>query len=60
MKFEEKFITLHDVVQIVGFKKSTIYKMIRKGFFPPPVKIGRSSRWKLSDIKEWMEKFSSA
>jgi len=60
MKFEEKFITLQDVVQIVGFKKSTIYKMIKKGVFPPPIKIGRSSRWKLSNIKKWMEQFSSA
>jgi prophage regulatory protein len=59
MKFEEKFITLHDVVQIVGFKKSTIYKMIRKGFFPSPVKIGRSSRWKMSEIRQWMENVSS-
>lgn len=60
MKFEEKLLTLKEVVDLVSFKRSTIYKFISQGSFPKPLKIGRSSRWKLSDIKEWMEKFSSA
>jgi len=60
MKFEEKLLTLNDVVQIVGFKKSTIYKFIKSKNFPKPVKIGYSSRWRLSDIQKWMEKVTSA
>lgn len=59
MKFEEKFITLKEVVEICGFKKSTIYKFIKTRNFPQPLKIGKSSRWKLSKIMEWMNQFSS-
>ncbi len=58
MKFEERLLTLREVVDLVSFKRSTIYKFIREGTFPRPLKIGRSSRWKLSDIKKWMEQFN--
>jgi len=53
-----KFITINEVINIVGFKKSTIYKFIKTRSFPKPVKIGRSSRWKLSDINSWLKQFS--
>jgi len=53
----ERFLTINEVVNIVGFKKSTIYKFIRNKTFPKPIKIGRSSRWKLSDINNWLNQF---
>ena len=55
----EKFLTIKEVVDLVGFKKSTIYKFIKEGKFPEPVKIGISSRWKLSSIQKWMETLAS-
>jgi len=58
MKLEERLLTISEVVKIVGFKKSTIYKFIKKGKFPKQVKIGKSSRWKLSDINKWLEQFN--
>ena len=60
MKFEEKLLILKEVVNIVSFKRSTIYKFIKQGSFPKPLKIGYSSRWKMSEIRQWMENFSSA
>jgi prophage regulatory protein len=56
----ERLLTLKEVVNIVGFKKSTIYKFIKEGKFPKQIKIGHSSRWKLSDIQEWMKQVTSA
>ena len=56
----EKFLTISEVVNIVGFKKSTIYKFINEKKFPKPIKIGKSSRWKLSDIQQWMNSVTSA
>jgi prophage regulatory protein len=32
-----------------------IYKMIQQGDFIKPIKLGRSSRWRLSDIKVWLD-----
>jgi prophage regulatory protein len=53
----EKFLTINEVTKIVGFKKSTIYKFIKNNGFPRPVKIGKSSRWLLSDINKWINQF---
>jgi len=54
---EEKFLTVREVSEIVGFKISTIYKFIKTKNFPKPIKIGYSSRWKFSEIQQWMENF---
>jgi len=51
----EKLLRLSEVMEIVGFKKSTIYKYIRNGDFPKQIKIGKSSRWKHSDIQNWIK-----
>jgi predicted DNA-binding transcriptional regulator AlpA len=56
---EEKFLTIKDVTDKVGFKTSTIYKYMKMGIFPKPVKFGKSSRWKLTDIEQWMKKIIS-
>jgi prophage regulatory protein len=53
----EKFLTINEVTKIVGFKKSTIYKFIKNNAFPRPIKIGKSSRWLLSDINNWINQF---
>ena len=40
----------------LGLSKSTIYKMIQAGTFPPPKQLGlRSVAWLESDISAWMD-----
>jgi predicted DNA-binding transcriptional regulator AlpA len=46
---------LPEVLQVTGISKPQLYKLVRLGAFPPPVKIGRSSRWPRSEIREWLE-----
>ena len=53
-----RLLTIKEVVNIVGFKTSTIYKFIKTKNFPKPVKIGKSSRWKLLDVNNWIEQFN--
>ena len=38
----------------VGMAAPTIYELIRKNEFPPPVKRGRSSLWIESEIDAWI------
>ena len=40
---------------ITGFSAKHIYHLINEGKFPAPVKIGRASLWRLSDINQWLE-----
>ena len=39
---------------ITGFSAKHIYPLINEGKFPAPVKIGRASLWRLSDINAWL------
>jgi prophage regulatory protein len=34
--------------------RSSIYALIQRGIFPPPLKIGRSSRWLADEIDAWL------
>ena len=51
----EQLLTIKEVIQTVDFKKSTIYKFIKQKKFPKPLKFGKSSRWKKSEIEIWIK-----
>lgn len=50
----ERLINLDEVERITGFRSSYIYSKIQKSEFPKPVKIGAASRWKFSEIQQWV------
>lgn len=50
-----RLITLSTVMEMVGFARSSIYKMMGQDRFPKPVHVGpRSVRWIESEIREWI------
>ena len=40
---------------ITGFSSKHIYSLIKIGHFPAPVKMGRASLWRMSEINSWLE-----
>jgi len=48
-------IKLPEVCRQVGLGKSSIYEMIAAEAFPPPIKLGRYSRWSQIEIQGWVE-----
>jgi predicted DNA-binding transcriptional regulator AlpA len=44
----------------VSMGRSRIYALIDECKFPPPIKIGRSSRWLKSEIDSWITEQASA
>lgn len=40
---------------ITGFSAKHIYSLIKIGHFPAPVKVGRASLWRMSDINSWLD-----
>lgn len=56
----KNFNKLTSLVTRVGLSKSTIYKMIKAGNFPPPKQLGmRSVGWLESDIQAWIDSRTS-
>jgi prophage regulatory protein len=46
---------LKDVLAATGLPRSSLYGMIARGAFPPPIRLGaRSVGWPARDILEWI------
>lgn len=52
-----RILKLKQVVTTVGLAKSSIYRKIQVGTFPPPIKLGgvRASGWLSTEVDEWIE-----
>ncbi len=50
-----KFLRMSEVEDKIGYKKSWIYKAVKDGQFPEPVKLGQRAIAFIEDeIDEWM------
>ena len=50
------FARLPIVIQATGLGRSTIYRLVANGVFPPPVHLGpRAVAWRWSDLDRWSE-----
>ncbi|MEJ2124710.1 MAG: AlpA family phage regulatory protein [Alphaproteobacteria bacterium] len=56
----EQLLRMHDVVTRIGLKKSSIYAKIQQGSFPRPVKIGRATLWRASELDAWIATHQSS
>lgn len=51
----DSILRLHDVLEISGASRSSIYLWVSAGIFPPPVKLGaRAVGWRRSDVQRWL------
>ena len=50
---EERYLRLEEVVDLMGASEASIYRWVKNKTFPAPHKFGKSSRWLLSEIKEY-------
>ena len=51
----DHLLHLREVIALTGFSRSSIYRKMRDGSFPEPLKIGvRAVRWRESEIKAWL------
>lgn len=45
---------------ITGFSAKHLYQLINENKFPKPIKLGRASLWRLSDVNRWLESHTSS
>ena len=51
-----RLVRMNELSHIVGYKPWSIYRLIRLGDFPRPVKLGqRAVAWRESDINDWID-----
>ncbi len=57
----ERFLRLRDVMEKVGLGRTTIYRMIQEGRFPPPVHpTSNTAVWPMSDLDAWIGQVKQA
>ncbi|RBP83045.1 AlpA family phage regulatory protein [Marinomonas rhizomae] len=50
-----------EVERLTSLRKTTIYRLIREGKFPKPVRISSMRvAWRMKDIEEWIESLDPA
>lgn len=50
-----KVLRIYEVLDRVGLSKSTLWRYIGEGEFPPPIKLGpRASGWIEQEIDDWI------
>ena len=53
---DKKFIKLPTVMDLTGYRRTSIYQKVAEGTFPAPVKLGpRAVAWVSEEIEEWMD-----
>ena len=51
----ERLLRREEVERRCGLARTSIYRMMRAGIFPEPVKVGpRAVRWAESEIERWV------
>jgi len=55
IEFDSPYQTRKQVESLFKISPATIYRWIKEGKFPTPVRLGANIvRWKASDIEAWM------
>jgi len=51
-----KLLKLYEVAELLSVCKSQVYNLVKQGYLPKPIKIGkRGSAWLQSDIDSWFK-----
>lgn len=53
-------LQLPEVCRQAGFGKTAIYRMVKEGTFPEPIKLGPASRWSQLEVQAWIEEQKAA
>lgn len=49
-----QLVDMKYITSLTGMTDKWFYALIKRGTFPKPIKLGRSSRWCLTDIEKWI------
>ncbi|MDM3842852.1 helix-turn-helix transcriptional regulator [Proteus mirabilis] len=52
---DDQFVDMKFITRLTGLTDKWFYKLIQEGEFPKPIKLGRSSRWLKSEVKQWLQ-----
>lgn len=51
-----RLIKAEEVARMMDISERTLWRLLSAGKVPHPVRIGRSTRWRLAEIRTWIER----
>lgn len=57
---KNRLLTLNQIQPTVQLSRVTIWRWEKEGKFPKHIKLGRSIRWRESDIQAWIDGLQAA
>lgn len=51
----EQLLRITEVMEMTTLADATIYKLMKEGEFPRPIKRGKTSLWLTSEIEAWIQ-----
>jgi len=55
----DRLMRMPQVLEVVPIAESTVWKYVKQGTFPRPVRLGRCSVWKESEVQAWLSKLTA-
>lgn len=52
---QQIYFTIKDICETLKVDRSTIYRQVKAGKFPPPIKIGKLARWEQSTLEQFLK-----
>ena len=49
-------ISAEELAKLMQVSERTLWRLLSAGKVPQPVRIGRNTRWRYAEIREWIEK----
>ena len=49
-------ISAEELASLMQVSERTLWRLLSAGKVPQPVRIGRNTRWRLAEIRDWIEK----
>lgn len=50
-----RMLRIEQIMELFPVSRVTVYRLIKSGDFPQPVKMGRTSLWRYAHLKQWIE-----
>ncbi|HHN8318010.1 TPA: helix-turn-helix transcriptional regulator [Morganella morganii] len=52
---DDSLVDMKFITRLTRLTDKWFYKQIQEGLFPKPIKLGRSSRWRQSEVEQWLQ-----
>ena len=51
----DEYCNVRELCNSLNMSRSAIYGLTKRGLFPEGIRVGRAHRWKVQEVRNWLE-----